>query len=63
MRRVAASTRATPAFVTAIAQGLFRAEPGDALVEVLLREFRSMQRMMKQMTSGRGMAGLLSRFR
>jgi signal recognition particle subunit SRP54 len=32
-------------------------------VNQLLREFRSMQRMMKQMTSGRGMAGLLSRFR
>jgi signal recognition particle subunit SRP54 len=32
-------------------------------VNELLREFRTMQRMMKQMTSGRGMAGLLSRFR
>jgi signal recognition particle subunit SRP54 len=32
-------------------------------VNQLLREFRSMQRMMKQMTSGRGMGGLLSRFR
>jgi signal recognition particle subunit SRP54 len=33
-------------------------------VNQLLREFRSMQRMMKQMTGGRGgMAGLLSRFR
>ena len=32
-------------------------------VNQLLREFRSMQRMMKQMTSGRGMAGLMSRFR
>jgi len=32
-------------------------------VNQLLREFRSMQRMMKQMSSGRGMGGLLSRFR
>jgi signal recognition particle subunit SRP54 len=33
-------------------------------VNQLLREFRSMQRMMKQMTSGRGgLAGLMSRFR
>ena len=32
-------------------------------VNQLLREFRSMQRMMKQMSSGRGMAGLMSRFR
>jgi signal recognition particle subunit SRP54 len=32
-------------------------------VNELLREFRTMQRMMKQMTSGRGMAGLLSHFR
>ena len=32
-------------------------------VNQLLREFRTMQRMMKQMTGGRGMAGLFSRFR
>jgi signal recognition particle subunit SRP54 len=32
-------------------------------VNQLLREFRTMQRMMKQMSGGRGMAGLLSRFR
>jgi signal recognition particle subunit SRP54 len=32
-------------------------------VNQLLREFRSMQRMMRQMSGGRGMAGLLSRFR
>jgi signal recognition particle subunit SRP54 len=32
-------------------------------VNQLLREFRSMQRMMKQMTGGRGLAGLMSRFR
>jgi len=32
-------------------------------VNQLLREFRSMQRMMKQMSGGRGMAGLLGRFR
>jgi signal recognition particle subunit SRP54 len=32
-------------------------------VNQLLREFRDMQRMMKQMTGKRGMAGLMSRFR
>jgi signal recognition particle subunit SRP54 len=32
-------------------------------VNQLLREFRSMQRMMKQMSSSRGLAGLMSRFR
>ena len=54
VRRVAASTRATPAFVTAIAQGLFRAEPGDALVEVLLREFRRNNRASLQAMVDRG---------
>lgn len=54
VRHVAASTEATPAYVTAISQALFRANSGDALVEVLLREFRRRNRESLQAMADRG---------
>jgi signal recognition particle subunit SRP54 len=57
--------RQNPRIINASRKRRIAGGSGHTVQEVnqLLREFRSMQRMMKQMSSGRGMAGLMSRFR
>jgi len=40
IHHVAAHTRSSPRYVAAISQALFRATPGDALVDVLLADLR-----------------------